>query len=50
MRFPAFLIDHPLETLVAGVLLLALIFGNADHHAAEVASQNGPQNSIAARM
>jgi len=50
MRVPAFLIDHPLETLVAGVLLLALVFGSSDRHAAEVATQNGPQSVTAARM
>jgi hypothetical protein len=37
MRIPAFIVEHPLETLIAGVLLLALLFGSADRHAAEVA-------------
>ena len=41
MRIPAFLVDHPVEALLAGVLLLALLFGGADRHAAEVAK--GPQ-------
>jgi hypothetical protein len=37
MRIPAFLVEHPVEALLAGVLLLALLFGSADRHAAEVA-------------
>jgi hypothetical protein len=37
MRIPAFIVEHPLEALIAGVLLLALLFGSADRHAAEVA-------------
>jgi hypothetical protein len=36
MRIPAFIIEHPLEALIAGVLLLALLFGSADRHAAEL--------------
>lgn len=43
MRLPTFLVDHPGEALIAAVLLFALVFGSADHHAAEVAksSQDG---------
>jgi hypothetical protein len=37
MRIPAFIIEHPLEGLIAGVLLLALLFGSSDRHAAEMA-------------
>ena len=37
MRIPAFILEHPVEGLIAGVLLLALLFGSADHHAADVA-------------
>ena len=37
MRLPAFILEHPLEAFVAGLLLLALLFGSADRHAAEVA-------------
>ena len=48
MRIPAFLIEHPLEALIAGVLLLALLFGYSDRHAAEVASQ--PQAAKVAVM
>ena len=45
MRIPAFILEHPGESVIAGVLLLALIFGSADRHAAEVAApdQQGPQ-------
>ena len=38
MRIPAFIIEHPGESLLAGILLLALLFGSADRHAAEVAT------------
>ena len=38
MRIPAFIAEHPLEGLIAGVLLLALLFGSSDRHAAEVAA------------
>jgi hypothetical protein len=37
MRIPAFILEHPLEGLIAGVLLLVLLFGSADRHAAELA-------------
>ena len=36
MRIPAFILEHPLEALIAGALLLALLFGSADRHAAEI--------------
>ena len=49
MRIPAFLVEHPVETLLAGVLLLALIFGGADRHAAEVAKGPAPV-TIAQKM
>ena len=39
MRIPGFLIEHPIEALIAGVLLVALLFGSSDRHAAEVAAQ-----------
>ena len=50
MRIPAFIIEHPFETLIAGVLLLALLFGSADRHAAEVAApaQHGHAQVVAA--
>ena len=37
MRIPTFITEHPVEGLIAGVLLLALLFGSSDRHAAEVA-------------
>jgi hypothetical protein len=37
MRIPTFIHDHPLESLIAGLLLLVLVFGSADRHAVEVA-------------
>lgn len=51
MRIPAFILEHPGESLIAGVLLLALIFGSADRHAAEVAnpSAQGPQVAAVGR-
>jgi hypothetical protein len=45
MRIPAFILEHPVEGLIAGVLLLALIFGSADRHAAEV---DAPAAQVAA--
>jgi hypothetical protein len=41
MRIPNFILEHPVEGLIAGVLLLVLLFGSADRHAAEVA-KTGP--------
>ena len=40
MRIPAFILEHPVETLIAGVLLIALLFGSSDHHAADVAQSS----------
>lgn len=37
MRIPAFVIEHPVESLIAGVLLLALLFGPTDRHVAPAA-------------
>jgi len=37
MRVPTFILEHPLESVIAGLLLLAMLFGSADRHAAEVA-------------
>jgi hypothetical protein len=47
MRIPAFLIEHPLEALIAGVLLVVMLFGSSDRHAAEVAAQH-PAAQVAA--
>ena len=37
MRIPSFILEHLPETLIAGTLLLVLVFGSADRHAAEIA-------------
>jgi len=47
MRIPAFLMEHPLEALIAGVLLVVMLFGSSDRHAAEVAAQR-PGAQVAA--
>jgi hypothetical protein len=49
MRIPAVLLEHPVEVLIAGALLLALIFGSSDRHAAEVAAP-AAQAHMAAQM
>jgi len=51
MRIPTFILEHPLEALIGGVLLLVLVFGSADRHAAEVAkSVPGTQIVSTGRM
>lgn len=42
MRIPNFILERPMEGLIAGVLLLVLLFGSADRQAAE-AAKPGPQ-------
>jgi hypothetical protein len=37
MRIPTFITEHPVEALIAGVLLLVMVFGSADRHAVESA-------------
>ena len=37
MRIPGFILEHPVEGLIAGILLLVLLVGSADRHAAEAA-------------
>jgi hypothetical protein len=49
MRVPAFMLEHPLETLIAGLLLLAMLFGSADRHAAEVA-KSAPKTASSAQI
>jgi hypothetical protein len=49
MRIPAIIFEHPVEVLIAGALLLALIFGSSDRHAAEVAAPT-VQAQMAAEM
>jgi len=48
MRIPNFILDHPLEGLIAGVLLLVLLFGSADRHAAEGAKTGSSGTQIVA--
>jgi hypothetical protein len=53
MRIPRRIIEHPVESLIAGILLLALLFGSADRRAAETqatASQAAPAQQPAERM
>ncbi len=50
MRIPAFIIEHPLESLIAGLLLLALLFGSADRHAAEVAAPHAAKVATADKV
>lgn len=38
MRIPAFVYEHPVESLIAGVLLAVVLFGSADRQAAEAAA------------
>ena len=49
MRIPNVVLEHPVEALIAGALLLALIFGSSDRHAAEVATPS-LQAQMAAQM
>ena len=37
MRIPGFILEHPMEGLIAGILLLVLLVGSADRQAAEAA-------------
>ena len=37
MRIPGFILEHPVEGLIAGILLLVLLVGSADRHAVEAA-------------
>jgi hypothetical protein len=47
MRIPNFILEHPVEGLIAGLLLLVLLFGSADRHAAE-ADKAAPGTQIVA--
>ena len=42
MRIPGFILEHPVEGLIAGILLLVLLVGSADRQAVE-AAKPGPQ-------
>lgn len=48
MRIPAFVYEHPVESLIAGVLLLALLFGPTDRHAVEAAQASSGIAQVAA--
>jgi hypothetical protein len=53
MRIPSFILEHPIETLIAGLLLLVMLFGSADRHAAEVAKTapgHGEQLAASSRL
>ena len=43
MRIPAFVYEHPVESLIAGLLLLALMFGPTDRYTAQAAHKSGAQ-------
>ena len=45
MRIPTFIFEHPVEGLIAGILLLVLVFGSADRQAAEAAKPLAPQDA-----
>jgi hypothetical protein len=47
MRIPARIIEHPVEALLAGVLLLVLLFGSTDRNAAEVRTSAAPSATTA---
>jgi hypothetical protein len=42
MRIPSFILERPMEGLIAVILLLVLLFGSADRQAVE-AAKPGPQ-------
>jgi hypothetical protein len=45
MRIPTFILEHPLEALIAGLLLLVLVFGSADRDAGEAAKAVWPHGA-----
>ena len=47
MRIPTFILEHPVEAMIAGVLLLVMVFGSADRHAVEVAKAPSHTGQIA---
>ena len=51
MRIPGFILEHPVEGLIAGILLLVLLVGSADRHAAEAAKPSrGPQIAASEKL
>ena len=49
MRIPAFVYEHPIESLIAGVLLAVVLFGSADRKAVE-SSDPAAQMAVAERV
>lgn len=49
MRIPAFVYEHPVESLIAGALLAVVLFGSADRRAAE-APDPAAQVAVADRV
>ena len=47
MRIPGFILEHPVEGLIAGILLLVLLVGSADRHAAEAAKPSQATQIVA---
>jgi len=47
MRIPARIIEHPVEALLAGALLLVLLFGSADRNAVDVRTSAGTPAPVA---
>jgi hypothetical protein len=47
MRVPVFILEHPMEGMIAGILLLVLLFGSTDRRAAESSISLTPQAQIA---
>ncbi|MEO8301121.1 MAG: hypothetical protein ABI608_04965 [Rhizomicrobium sp.] len=45
MHIPAFILEHPVEGLIAGILLLVLVFGSADRRAVEAAKSLVPHGA-----
>lgn len=52
MRIPVFVAEHPVESLIACVLLLALLFGPTDRFTSQAAnaSAGGAQVAYAERL
>jgi len=51
MRIPAFILEHPVEGLIGGVLLLiVLLFGSSDRQAGDVAAPADSSTQIAGRL
>jgi hypothetical protein len=47
MRIPAFVMEHPVESLIAGVLLLALLLGPNDRYSVEAARASHGVSQVA---